>query len=73
MDKVRYLETTLTLESAREKYLYMLKQKHDLEAGVITPRAVIGAGYIRPRESAAEYVNQQLATYRTLVRVMEEN
>lgn len=73
MDSLRYLDTTVTLEWAREKYLAMSRELGALERGEITARSVIGTGYTKPRETALEYLNQQIATYRTLVRVMEEN
>lgn len=73
MDTLRYLQVEVTLGRAREKYQEALRQKAQLQNGAITPRELIGTGYTRPRESALEYLDQQIATYRTLVRVMEEN
>jgi hypothetical protein len=73
MDTLRYLEMDVTLDWARGKYLAASRELGALERGEITPRQVIGTGYTKPRESALEYLNQQVATYRTLVRVMEEN
>jgi hypothetical protein len=73
MESLKYQDTTVTLESALAKYLELSRRLGELERREITPAQVIGTGYSRPRESALEYLNQQVATYRTLVRVMEDN
>ena len=73
MDAVKHQGVTVTLELARHRYLTASRELGALERREITPASVIGTGYAKPRESALEYLNQQIATYRTLVRVMEEN
>lgn len=73
MESLKHQGVTVTMDWARGKYMELSRQLGELERGEITPGMVIGTGYTKPRQTALEYLNQQIATYRTLVRVMEEN
>ena len=73
METINLWHTIYTRETLEEQLEHARNLKTQLHNKEITPRQIIGTGYVNSRLSAEIYLAEEVVRYETLLAVMDES
>lgn len=71
MNSVTIQKVSYTREQMQGNLDSATKLLAELDAKTVSPRSIIGTGYINPRKLAYEYLNRQIGGYEMALMIMD--